>query len=336
MQNGHLSYTLRPSSRGANILVDANGYNYYRKKESGVKTLWVCVNSQKSSCPAVVNVLKCTNILVKDDSSCIHNHDNRREATKAIVNEKKQNAAVNPNLMPRAVMADITISVLNSDLASIGCLPKKENLLRSIRIVKQKAQGRPASPKELSELFNMPAPFTVTSDGNKFLQKMAYTDEHETQAMVLFISEAGKNLLANHSVWTGDGTFATAPKLFKQLYFIGVVADSGRFIPAAYSLLTNKTSDTYRELFSAVIDVVGNVDHVEKFSCDFEIAVHMIVEELFPNAAPSGCLFHFNQAVYDNIKKKGCMPVYNNVAAFRTLLSNIYSLAYVPPQEVRN
>ena len=175
--------------------------------------------------PAVVNVLKCTNILVKDDRSCIHNHDNRREVTKAIVNEKKQNAAVNPNLMPRAVMADITISVLNSDLASIGCLPKKENLLRSIRIAKQKAQGRPASPKELSELFNMPAPFTVTSDVNKFLQKMAYTDEHETQAMVLFISEAGKNLLANHSVWTGDGTFATAPKLFKQLYFIGVVAE---------------------------------------------------------------------------------------------------------------
>ena len=51
MQNGHLSYTLRPSSRGANILVDANGYNYYRKKKSGVKTLWVCVNSQKSSSP---------------------------------------------------------------------------------------------------------------------------------------------------------------------------------------------------------------------------------------------------------------------------------------------
>lgn len=87
-------------------------------------------------------------------------------------------------------------------------------------------------------------------------------------------------------------------------------------------------------MFCALADVVANVNHVEKFLCDYERAVHNVVEERYPNAAISGCLFHFKQAIYSNMKKKNCLPVFNNVPAFRTVVNNIYALAFVPPKEI--
>ena len=73
---------------------------------------------------------------------------------------------------------------------------------------------------------------------------------------------------------------------------------------------------------------------MEKISCDFEKAVHSAVDELLPNAKVSGWIFHFNQSIFNNMKKKNCLPVYNNMEAFRTLISNLYPLAFVPPLEV--
>jgi hypothetical protein len=54
---------LLPLLQGTNVLVNANEFSYYRKK---VETLWVCLNSQKSIGTAVVNVLKPSNVLVKE------------------------------------------------------------------------------------------------------------------------------------------------------------------------------------------------------------------------------------------------------------------------------
>ena len=157
----------------------------------------------------------------------------------------------------KALLADITTTVINNPSANIVCLPEKENLLRSIRITKQRAQGKPASLTELSELLNMPDSFKMINNNQQFLQKVVYTDKHNTQALVLFMSDAGKNLVANLRMWAGDGTFSTAPKLFKQIYFVGFITDCGRFIPAAYALLTNKTEETYMELLSAIVNAVG-------------------------------------------------------------------------------
>ena len=331
-----LAYSFRPSSRGGNILIDSNGYNYYKKKESNVKTLWVCLNVKKSNCPAVVNIVKEDNSLYMDPIDSLHNHDVKKVATKKIVNEFKLKAAHNPDLRPRAVMTDITAAIVHDTASNLVYLPKKESIMRSIRYTKQKVQGRPASPKVLADLFNnMPEAFQVTSNGDKFLQSMEYTDDHSTQAMLVFMSETGRNMLATNNFWSGNGTFATTPKLFKQLYFVGINTESGRFIPAAYCLLTNKTGEAYNKMFSVIVNHVGNVNHVEKFSCDFEKAIHNVVEEKLPNALVSGCLFHYKQAIFNNMKKRNCLPVYNNVAAFRTLLSNIYALAYAPPTEVK-
>ena len=50
-----------------------------------------------------------------------------------------------------------------------------------------------------------------------------------------------------------DGTFKTAPKLFKQLYIVHAkLGDTA--ISCAYALLTDKTQESYEELLQALVN----------------------------------------------------------------------------------
>ena len=103
----------------------------------------------------------------------------------------------------------------------------------------------------------------------------------------------------------------------------------GKFVPTAYALLPRKTGAIYDKVVHALVDYVGDVNHVEKFTCDFERGMHNAVEKHLPNAVVSVCYFHFSQAIFCKIGEHGCTPVYNNVAEFRELVSHIYGLAFV-------
>jgi len=210
---------------------------------------------------------------------------------------------------------------------------KKDNIMIAIRYAKNKDQGRPATPKELAALFHMPKQFNLTSDDIQFLQKLAFTNDMQQEAFGLIISEAGKEMLANHDNWAGHGTFSTAPRLFSQIYLIGIHTDDEKFVLAACCLLTNKSGDTYKKLFPAIADCEGNVEKVEKFSCNYEKAVHITIE-VFSNAVISGCMFHFKRTVLSNLRVINCSLVYNNVANFRKSISYINTLAMVPLKDV--
>ena len=110
--------------------------------------------------------------------------------------------------------------------------------------------------------------------------------------------------------------------------------DCGKFIPCAFALLPGKSGALYNQVLKSLVDYVGDVSHVEKFSCDFERAVHNAIEAFFPNAVISCCYFHFSQAVFRKIRENGCTLVYNNVGDFRKLVSYIYGLPFVPPEEI--
>ena len=91
---------------------------------------------------------------------------------------------------------------------------------------------------------------------------------------------------------------------------------------------------TYHQAFSAIVDTVGDVSHVVKFSADFERGVHNVVEDLFENANIDGCRFHYKQCVYKNMGLSGCIPVFNNVCQFRQIMDRLYALSFVPEHQV--
>ena len=59
--------------------------------------------------------------------------------------------------------------------------------------------------------------FGKTNDNKDFLRLQAWTNEAEAEALLLYISDTGTQVLATHKVWCLDGTFQTRPSTFKQV-----------------------------------------------------------------------------------------------------------------------
>ena len=92
---------------------------------------------------------------------------------------------------------------------------------RIIRKEQSNLQSQPAEPKSSEELIaNMRKQCTMATDKLTFLIAKEYVDDSQSKAMLVFMSNHGKTLLRNYKVIQGDGTFATCPSPFDQIYFI--------------------------------------------------------------------------------------------------------------------
>ena len=60
----------------------------------------------------------------------------------------------------------------------------------------------------------------TTKDGCDFLLKMAKNNEISLEMFIVFLSETGLDILHSYSQWGADGTFSTAPDLFKQVKYV--------------------------------------------------------------------------------------------------------------------
>ena len=124
-----VDYTYYCSTRSSNILADNQGYEYYMKKESSLKTFWVC-KQYKNGCPGMGNLMKESKAFFPVGS---HNHNNVALGTQKIVKDTIANVGVNPDVAGRKALVDIRAKVNLDPYASIDALGKKEAILRSIR-----------------------------------------------------------------------------------------------------------------------------------------------------------------------------------------------------------
>ena len=321
------------SSRGGNLMKDKANFLYYLKDDNKKKGYYVCTEykKSKSACPVSAVLDKETGLVTYNSD---HNHSTVKSKTKLLAKKIIENAVKTSDVKTRKVLADITTKVQITEGTSMGSIGKKESIMRTIRYYKQKNDGKPADPKKAEDIFNMPDKFRMTSDNSVFLRASGLIGEDESMVYLIYMSDHGKHLLSTYTSWCGDGHFSTVPKGFKQIYTIGVHTDFGNFIPAAFMLLPGKSEEVYSTVFSVITKTVGNVSHVEKFSCDFERAVHNVVEDLLPNASISGCLFHYKQCIYRKLGEYGCLPVYHNVDGFKKIVDFMYALPFVPIDQI--
>ena len=284
------------TSKGKKILIDNHKYRYHLAKVKNSKSWWYCTERRtQESCKSYAIVEN--EIIIHRDN---HSHSNQENVFKAKEIESKhvKRAVENPYLPPRSILRDISDEMNHEQV--IENMTKKESFSRKIRRERGKVLERPSIPTDYVPFFNM--------------------------------SDHGKSLLKTYRSWNMDGTFQTCPAQFSQLYFIFAITDTGKTIPAAYSLLPNKKC--YGLLFEELKKIIEETSHLEKVMVDFEKVVHRQIEESFPNASVSGCLFHYKQAVRRQLGAKGCMALYNADRNFQTLVSMLYSLPFVPSREV--
>ena len=68
---------------------------------------------------------------------------------------------------------------------------------------------------------------------------------------------------------------------------------------------------------------------------DYESAAIKALEEVFPTAAISGCLFHFSQAVLRKVATLGQRSQYLLDQEFRITIRSLIAMAFIPITDVR-
>ena len=128
-----------------------------------------------------------------------------------------------------------------------------------------------------------------------------------------------------------DGTFASAPTGFHQLFTIHFFVDvfhNGqpriKSIPALYCLLPNRLQRTYIRLFEEVQRLVPNL-RPETFLADFESASRNAFRNVFHGARINGCFFHLMQSLLKRVCLRG---LYSEHCINRTLSAPLKSVRF--------
>ena len=180
-----------------------------------------------------------------------------------------------------------------------------------------------------------PDKFAKTNDGSDFLILQSWIDEIETEAMLVFLSDTGAQILKKHHVWLLDGTFRSAPSPFSQVYIIMARSEhGGHNLPCGFSLLPDKKASTYNLMLNKILEKVGDDRVLSIVVCDFEQAMWKTLGELVPNVDQRGCQFHFRKAVYTKLGEFGLQSFYNGNLEFNELVHKVYALSYVPIDDV--
>lgn len=132
--------------------------------------------------------------------------------------------------------------------------------------------------------------------------------------IIIFSCETNIRYLCSQSIIYVDGTFSYCPKHFYQFFTIHSI-ENGHYIPLAFSLLPDKSSDSY----AAVFDTIRKKSHQlaldfrpKRVVCDFEVAIHMGLKKVWPEVELVGCRFHLAQSWWRRIQQIGLSKAYKD------------------------
>jgi len=140
----------------------------------------------------------------------------------------------------------------------------------------------------------------------------------EINRILIFGRQTGLNIFERSTTWFVDGTFSVSPSLFSQVYII-LAEDVGGIHPIIYALLPNKKGETYRKLFTMLIDLNPRL-LPDSISIDFEIAAISAIKEAFPRVNVHGCYYHLTKNFRKKMGDIGMISNYNNDANFSVMV----------------
>ena len=210
-------------------------------------------------------------------------------------------------------------------------MPSIQTVRRTIRKARRRINQEPL-PRNREEL-EIPEQYQRLENGELFL--LYDSGVGVANRIIIFGTQRNLDMLDMYDQYFMDGTFKIVPDLFYQLYTVHVMTAAGYMIPALFSLLLNKTRETYSRVFAQMKVLRPNV-FPNRIMVDFEQAAISAAEEAFPQAVISGCFYHLSQSVYRKVQSEGLQNLYGEDADFATSVRMIPALALVPEAEVVN
>ena len=261
------------------------GYIYTKHALRKTKQWWKCTLKSSTGCRGSLH----TDLQHENETpGQPHNHppdDTSIRLAKA--RQEMKTKATTTHDRPSQIFAE---TVSNCSNAVKARLPTEHNVKRSIR----RYRPQEPVPETLAEL-RLPDRLTQTL-GDEPEQFLIHDNGADSQSRVLvFATRDNLELLAAADTLFMDGTFDTAPPLFKQIYNIRIPFSS-TYITLAYGLLQHKRRHTYEEFLQAIKDNCTNLGlqmNVETIVTDFEDSVLRAEISVFGRQLQQrGCFYH--------------------------------------------
>ena len=157
--------------------------------------------------------------------------------------------------------------------------------------------------------------------------------------MLVFGTLSNLEMLETSQYWLADGTFKTAPELFRQVYVIHALRSgpdpllNGHLLPSLFVLLPNKTQCTYTRMWQQIKALCPNA-HPSQMIMDFEMAAINSFEQIWPATFVKCCFSHLTQNVWRKVQSEGLQSDYNQDAELAICIRLLPALAFAAPHEV--
>jgi hypothetical protein len=309
------------SQRNKRKFVDDDFFVYVLNNKNKDATIqyWTC--EQKNQCRAKVHVSN--GRVIKHVGEHTHRADANTVKASVLVADMKHEAETSHDTT-RNIIRD---AVRQQDDGVLAALPSRATLSRRIQRARRRINPSPPIPTARHG-FDIPTAYTTTSNGRRFLMFDSGTDDHDR--MLIFSTDENLDAMVSNGNWFMDGTFKCAPEIYYQVFTVHVFIN-GAVFPVVYALLPNKQQATYERFFTSL----NSMRQFQPTSVlvDFEMSSMNAVHTIYPNAAVSGCFFHFSQCIYRKVQYSGLQSEYHNTD-FNMFIQMLAALAFVPVNRV--
>ncbi|XP_028175939.1 uncharacterized protein LOC114364133 [Ostrinia furnacalis] len=310
--SGEASLKIIHGKKGKPVILRAGyRYNFVQKNKNGT-TNWRCF--KRNECSTSITLNDSNDIIKEGKHTCVA--DEKRNLIDGLMEDCKKKVCENLEPIPK---------IYENFMESVNCLEEhdkprfeeKKDLLYKAR--KDYLNLDKTTIKNLKEL---KLPHSLVEDFFLF-------DEGLDDKILIFGTPLAKEYLKKSKCYYGDGTFKVACRLFYQLYTLHINLSQDdemvNFVPLLYILLPNKTQNTYERLFLILRNQFKVV--IEKYRCDYEIAVIQAVRIIYPEVKITGCYFHYWKALFKNSTKIG----FDKIEGGNYVTKLYMQLALLPP-----
>lgn len=155
--------------KGRPVIEDTNGYQYrFRRECTGANVYYKCRAVDKFKCPAT-GILR-PNLGTFEPRS-VHNHpvERARLAVENVISANIENAAKNPEIQPRNVMANIVQQTMRMSEFATGLIPSQNTIKSRLQRSRKIVLNEPALPRDvINDLESIPRDFAEIN-GKRFL-----------------------------------------------------------------------------------------------------------------------------------------------------------------------
>uniref|UniRef100_A0A915DT06 MULE transposase domain-containing protein n=1 Tax=Ditylenchus dipsaci TaxID=166011 RepID=A0A915DT06_9BILA len=244
------------------------------------------------------------------------------------MNIVKQVATTNPVLSSHQI---VTNAKEGLSMEEIEAFPEDSNIKRRVTNARRPIGAAEADLEPA--IMVLSEDLKTTANGERFLLYDSRNDHPEKPVILIYASEYGLNLLRENRKWSGDGTFFSCPKHFKQLYTLNIFKEHSS-LPTVFFLLPGKSEEIYKRAFDALTRLCPDLDP-DMFMADFEMAPVSVLKRRFLPMVVKFCLFHYSQSLFKNFQKLGLVELYQN-SEVKARLRSFNALAFLPDFEVED